>query len=157
MYKSINKKQMKKHILLFFAMVFSLVTFAQKKEGWNISVGATAMAPIAKNVDWNSKAWGQRVDFSKKNWNVSFGFMQNKAGFVRMPALVGYRKHLKKGLHIGLDGGVTFFNGQKGQFTYAPSIGYRINKKWCLEQSILRTVKDGKHSSLTGFGLKYHL
>lgn len=33
----------------------------------------------------------------------------------------------------------------------------RINKKWCLEQSILRTVKDGKHSSLVGFGLKYHL
>ena len=148
---------MKKHILLFFAMVFSLATFAQKKGGWDISVGATAMAPIAKNVDWDSKAWGQKIDFSKKNMNVSFGFMQDKDGFVRIPALIGFRKHLKKGLHIGLDGGVTFFNGQKGQFTYVPSVGYRINKKWCLEQSILRTVKDGKHSSLVGFGLKYHL
>jgi len=149
---------MKKHILLFFATVFSLATFAQKKDGgWDISVGATAMAPIAKNVDWDSKAWGQRVDFSKKNWNVSLGYMQDNDGFARIPALVGFRKHLKKGLHIGLDGGVTFFNGQKGQFTYVPSVGYRINKKWCLEQSILRTVKDGKHSSLTGFGLKYNL
>ncbi len=149
---------MKKHILLFFAMAFSLVTFAQKhKGGWDISVGATVMAPLAGKVEWDSKAWGQRVDFRKKNMNVSLGFMQDKAGFVRMPVLVGYRKHLTKGLHIGLDGGVTFFDGHKGQFTYVPSIGYGINKKWCLEQSILRTVKDGKHSNLIGLGLKYRL
>lgn len=75
---------MKKHILLFFVTVLSLATFAQKKDGgWDISVGATAMAPLAKNVDWDSKAWGQKVDFSKKNMNVSIGFMQDKAGFVR--------------------------------------------------------------------------
>ena len=149
---------MKKHILLFFAIVCSLVTFAQKqKEGWDISVGASVNAPLAGNVDWASKAWGQNVNFTKKNMNVSFAFMQNKAGFVRMPVLVGYRKPLTKGLNIGLDGGVTFFHGQKGQFTYVPSVGYRINKKWCLEQSILRTVKDGKHSNLVGLGLRYHL
>ena len=149
---------MKKHILLFFVMVCSLVTFAQKnKGGWDISVGATVMAPVAKNVDWDSKAWGQSVDFNKKNMKVSLGFMQDNAGFVRIPATVGFRKHLSKGLHVGLAGGVTFFNGQKGQFTYVPSIGYGINKKWCLEQSILRTVKDGKHSSLVGLGLKYRL
>ena len=47
---------MKKHILLFFATVFSLATFAQNKDGgWDISVGATAMAPMAKKVDWDSK------------------------------------------------------------------------------------------------------
>ncbi len=149
---------MKKHILLFFAIVCSLVTVAQKqKGGWDISVGANVNAPLAGNVDWDSKAWGQKVNFSKKHMNVSFAFMQDKAGFVRMPVLVGYRKHLTKGLNIGLDGGVTFFDGQKGQFTYVPSIEYRINKKWCLEQSILRTVKDGKHSNLLGLGLRYHL
>ena len=76
---------MKKHILLFFAIVCSLVTFAQKqKEGWDISVGASVNAPLAGNVDWASKAWGQNVNFTKKNMNVSFAFMQNKAGFVRM-------------------------------------------------------------------------
>ena len=150
---------MKKQFLLFFALVCSLVTFAQKhdKKGWDISVGATVNAPFAKNVGWDSKAWGQKVNFHKKNMNVSFQFMQDKEGFVRMPALVGYRKHLKKNLYLGLDGGVTFFNGQKGQFTYVPTIGYKINKKWCLEQSILRTVKDGKHSNLVGLGLNYHL
>ena len=136
-------------------MLCSLVTFAQK--GWDISVGGTLNAPLAKNVDWASKAWGQKVNFQKNNMVVSFGYMQNKVGFARMPATIGYRKHLKNGLHVGLDGGVTFFNGQKGLFTYVPSVGYRINKKWCLEQSILRTVKDGKHSSLAGLGLIYHL
>ena len=150
---------MKKKFLLFFAIVCSLVSVAQdhKKEGWDISVGATLNTPLAGNVDWDSKAWGQKVNFHKKNFVASFGFMQDKAGFVRMPATVGVRKHLKKGLNVGLDGGVTFFDGQKGQFTYVPSIGYRINKKWCLEQSILRTVKDGKHSSLWSLGLLYHL
>lgn len=150
---------MKKQFLLFFAIVCSLVTFAQKhdKKGWDISVGATVNAPLAGNVGWDSKAWGQKVNFHKKNMNLSFQFMQDGDGFVRMPALVGVRKHLKRNLYVGLDGGVTFFNGQKGQFTYVPSIGYKINKKWCLEQSILTTVKDGKHSKLIGLGLNYHL
>lgn len=158
-YKPLNKTKMKKQFLLFFAIVCSLVTFAQKhdKKGWDISVGATVNAPLAGNVGWDSKAWGQKVNFHKKNMNLSFQFMQDGDGFVRMPALVGVRKHLKRNLYVGLDGGVTFFNGQKGQFTYVPSIGYKINKKWCLEQSILTTVKDGKHSKLIGLGLNYHL
>jgi len=148
---------MKKQFLLFFALICTLLVSAQTKTGWDIQVGATVAAPLAKNIGWNSKAFGQRVNFSKGNFNAQFGFMQDKAGFVRMPALVGVRKHLKRNLHVGLDGGVTFFNGQKGQLSYAPSIGYRINKKWCLEQSILRTVKDGKHSSLATLGVLYHL
>ena len=149
---------MKKQFLLFLAIVCSLVTFGQNhKEGWDISVGPTLHAPLAGKIDWNSKAWGQKVQFSKNNMNVSFGFMQNKAGFVQMPVLVGYRKHLNKNLHLGLDGGMTFFDGQKGQFTYVPSVGYRINKRWCLEQSILRTLKDGKHSNFATVGLLYHL
>ena len=151
---------MRKQFLLFFALVCSLTTFAQKhhdNKGWDISVGATVGAPLAKNVGWDSKAWGQKLNFQKNNKVVSVGYMQDKAGFVRMPVTVGFRKHLKKGLHVGLDGGVTFFNGQKGQFTYVPSVGYKINKRWCLEQSILRTVKDSKHSNLVGFGLQYHL
>ena len=97
---------MKKKFLLFFVMLCSLGTFAQK--GWDISVGGTLNAPLAKNVDWASKAWGQKVNFQKNNMVVSFGYMQNKAGFARIPATIGYRKHLKNGLHVGLDGGVTF-------------------------------------------------
>ena len=150
---------MKKQFLLFFAIVCSLVTFAQKhdKKGWDISVGATVNAPLAGNVGWDSKAWGQKVNFNKKNLNLSLQFMQDGDGFVRMPVLVGFREHLKKNLYVNVDGGVTFFDGQKGQFTYVTAIGYKINKKWCLEQSILRTVKNGKHSNLIGLGLNYNL
>jgi len=148
---------MKKLSLLFLAVVCTLVSVGQNKKGWDISVAPTVFAPIAKNVDWNSKAWGQRVEFSKKNFRISSGFMQNKAGNVNMPVLVGVKRHLVKNLHVGLDGGVTFFNGKKGQFTYAPSVGMSINKRWCLEQSILRTVVDGKHSSQVGLALHYRL
>jgi len=157
-YKSINKTNMKKLSLLFLATVCSLISFGQDhKKGWDISVGPKLFAPLSGNVDWDSKSWGQKVQFSKKNIRLSAGFMQNKAGFVQMPVLVGVRRHLTKGLHVGLDGGVTFFDGQKGQFTYAPSIGMNINKRWCLEQSILRTVKGGKHSNQVGLALLYRL
>jgi len=150
---------MKKKFLLFFAIVCSLVAFGQdhKKEGWDVSVGPTLFAPMTKSVDWNSKAWGETVKFHKNRMVVTVGFMQDKNNFVVVPVLIGGRKHLKHGLHLGLDAGVTFFHGQKGQFTYVPSLGYKINKKWCLEQSILRTVKDGKTSNRVGFGLLYSL
>ena len=150
---------MKKMFLLFFVTLCSVTMFGQnhKKGGWDISVGPTLSAPLTKNVDWNSKAWGQNVRFQKNNIVVNAGFRQNKAGSVQMPVLVGVRKHLKGNLGVGLDAGVTFFNGQKGQLTYVPVIGYRINKKWCLEQSILRTVKDGKHSSFATLGVLYGL
>jgi hypothetical protein len=97
------------------------------------------------------------MKFNKKNMVVTLGFMQDRHNFVVAPVLVGGRKHLKNGLYAGLDTGVTFFHGQKGQFTYVPSLGYRINKKWCLEQSLLRTVKGGKTSNRVGFGLLYNL
>ena len=99
---------MKKLSLLFLATVCSLITFGQDhKKGWDISVGPKLFAPLSGNVDWDSKSWGQKVEFSKKNLRFSAGFMQNKAGFVQMPVLVGVRRHLVKGLHVGLDGGVT--------------------------------------------------
>jgi hypothetical protein len=149
---------MKKQFLLFLAIACSIVTFGQHhKTGWDLSVGPTLYAPLAGKVDLDSKAWGQSVKFSKNKVNFSLGFMQNKAGFVQMPVLIGYRKHLVKSLHVGLDGGVTFYNGQKGNFTYVPSVGVMLNKKWCLEQSILRKVKDGKHSSQIGLSLRYQL
>jgi hypothetical protein len=112
---------------------------------------------MAKTVDWNSKAWGQTVKFNKKNMVVTLGFMQDKNNFVVAPVLIGGRKHLNHNLQLGLDAGVTFFHGQKGQFTYVPSLGYKINKKWCLEQSLLRTVKGGKTTNRVGFGLLYNL
>ena len=150
---------MKKKFLLFFAIVCSLVAFGQdhKKEGWDVSVGPTLFVPMAKTVNWNSKAWGQTVKFNKKNTVVTLAFMQDKNNFVVAPVLVGGRKHLKHNLYVGLDAGVTFFHGQKGQFTYVPSLGYKINKKWCLEQSLLRTVKEGKTTNRIGLGLLYNL
>ena len=149
---------MKKKFLLVFALVSSLVVFGQDhKKGWDVSVGPTLFVPMAKTVDWNSKAWGQTVKFNKKNMVVTVGFMQDKNNFVVAPVLIGGRKHLNHNLQLGLDAGVTFFHGQKGQFTYVPSLGYKINKKWCLEQSLLRTVKGGKTTNRVGFGLLYNL
>jgi hypothetical protein len=149
---------MKKKFLLVFALVSSLVVFGQNhKKGWDVSVGPTLFVPMAKTVDWNSKAWGQTVKFNKKNMVVTLGFMQDKNNFVVAPVLIGGRKHLNHNLQLGLDAGVTFFHGQKGQFTYVPSLGYKINKKWCLEQSLLRTVKGGKTTNRVGFGLLYNL
>ena len=149
---------MKKKFLLVFALVSSLVVFGQDhKKGWDVSVGPTLFVPMAKTVDWNSKAWGQTVKFNKKNMVVTVGFMQDRSNFVAAPVLIGGRKHLNHNLQLGLDAGVTFFHGQKGQFTYVPSLGYKINKKWCLEQSLLRTVKGGKTTNRVGFGLLYNL
>ena len=149
---------MKKKFLLVFALVSSIVVFGQDhKKGWDVSVGPTLFVPMAKTVDWNSKAWGQTVKFNKKNMVVTLGFMQDKNNFVVAPVLIGGRKHLNHNLQLGLDAGVTFFHGQKGQFTYVPSLGYKINKKWCLEQSLLRTVKGGKTTNRVGFGLLYNL
>ncbi len=149
---------MKKKFLLVFALVSSLVVFGQNhKKGWDVSVGPTLFVPMAKTVDWNSKAWGQTVKFNKKNMVVTVGFMQDRSNFVAAPVLIGGRKHLNHNLQLGLDAGVTFFHGQKGQFTYVPSLGYKINKKWCLEQSLLRTVKGGKTTNRVGFGLLYNL
>jgi hypothetical protein len=149
---------MKKKFLLVFALVSSLVVFGQNhKKGWDVSVGPTLFVPMAKTVDWNSKAWGQTVKFNKKNMVVTVGFMQDRNNFVVAPVLIGGRKHLNHNLQLGLDAGVTFFHGQKGQFTYVPSLGYKINKKWCLEQSLLRTIKGGKTTNRVGFGLIYNL
>ena len=149
---------MKKKFLLVFALVSSLVVFGQNhKKGWDVSVGPTLFVPMAKTVDWNSKAWGQTVKFNKNNMVVTLGFMQDKNNFVVAPVLIGGRKHLNHNLQLGLDAGVTFFHGQKGQFTYVPSLGYKINKKWCLEQSLLRTIKGGKTTNRVGFGLLYNL
>jgi len=148
---------MKKKFLLVFALVSSLVVFGQDKKGWDVSVGPTLFVPMAKTVNWNSKAFGETVKFKKDNMVVTLGFMQDKNDFVLAPVLVGGRKHLNHNLHVGLDAGVTFFHGQKGQFTYVPSLGYKINNKWCLEQSLLRTVKDGKTTNRIGLGLLYNL
>jgi hypothetical protein len=146
---------MRNLFLLFFAVVFATTSFAQK--GWDISAGATVFAPIAKNVNWNSKSWGQRVTFSKKNLNVTIGYMQNKAGDAQIPVLVGAERSLGKIFKVGLRSGMTFYNGKEGQFTYMPSIRYEVKKRWCVEQSVLRTVKDGKHSSQVGLAVLYHL
>ena len=147
---------MKNLFFLSLAIIVTLTSSAQFK-GWETSVGATVNASIAKNLNWNSKFWGQRVDFTKKNVNVSLGFMQNKAGNVQVPVLVGIEKGLNKKFNLGVRTGATFFNGQKGQFTYVPSISYKVKDKWCVEQSVLRMVKDGKHSSQVGLAVRYHL
>jgi hypothetical protein len=146
---------MRNLFLLFLGVTFASTTFAQK--GWDISAGATVFAPIAKNVNWDSKFWGQRVTFTKKSVNVTLGYMQNKAGNAQIPVLVGTEKGLGKVFKVGLRGGMTFFNGKEGQFTYMPSIRYEVKKKWCVEQSLLRTVKDGKHASQVGLAVLYHL
>lgn len=138
---------MRKVLLMLAVVLSTTIAFGQKKENkTDIQIGGTVFAPLAKNLDWNAKSWGQRVNLSRQSGkhlrtNLSFGFMQNKAGNVQMPLLVGVRRHLVKSIHVGLDGGMTFYNGKKGEFTYNPSVGVRLNKKWYLEQSWLRTKK----------------
>lgn len=150
---------MRKVLLMLAVVLTTTIAFGQKKENkTDIQIGGTVYAPLAKNLDWNAKSWGQRVNFSRQQGkhlrtNLSFGFMQNKAGDVQMPLLVGVRRHLVKSIHIGLDGGMTFYNGKKGEFTYNPSVGVKINNKWCLEQSWLRT---GKKTAM-GLSLLYGL
>jgi hypothetical protein len=83
--------------------------------------------------------------------------MQNRAGNAQIPVLIGTERKLGKSFQVGLRSGMTFFNGKEGQFTYMPSLRYEVKKRWCLEQSLLRTVKDGKHSSQVGLAVLYHL
>lgn len=150
---------MKKVLLMLAVVLTTTIAFGQKKENKaDIQIGGTVYAPLAKNLDWNAKSWGQKINISRERGkhlrtNLSFGFMQNKAGNVQMPLLVGVRRHLVKSIHVGLDGGMTFYNGKKGEFTYNPSVGVRLNKNWCLEQSWLRT---GKKTNM-GLSLLYGL
>lgn len=151
-----------KKILMLIAVVVSTVTaFSQTKLPTHVKVGATLYAPLTKDVAWGSKSWGQKVEvglFANNNTcaHLSLGFMQNKSGFVQMPTMLGVRRNIYKKVHVGADAGVSFFKGQPAQSTYNLAIGATF-KKWTIEQSVLRTIKDGKHSSIVGVGLLYTL
>lgn len=151
-----------KKILMLLAIAVSTVTaFGQNKFPTHLRVGATVYAPLTKNVAWDARSWGQRVevgllDDKKGCAHVSLGYMQNKGGFAQMPVMLGVRRNVYKNIRAGVDAGVSFFKDQSAQTTYNLAVGATF-KKWTIEQSVLRTIKDGKHSSLVGVGLMYNL
>lgn len=151
-----------KKILMLLAIAVSTVTaFGQNKFPTHVKVGGTVYAPLAKNVAWDAKSWGQRVQVglseNKKGCtHISLGYMQNGDGFAQMPVMLGTRRNVYKNIHAGVDAGVSFFKDQSAQATYNFAVGATF-KKWTIEQSVLRTIKDGKHSSLVGVGLLYNL
>lgn len=152
---------MKKILMLLAIVVSTMTAFGQNKFPTSVRVGATVYAPLTKNVAWDAKSWGQRVEVGivenkKFCAHASLGYMQNKAGFAQMPVTLGVRRNVYRNIRAGVDAGVSFFKGQSAQPTYNFAVGAKF-KKWTIEQSVLRTIKDGKHSSLVGVGLMYNL
>ena len=152
---------MKKILMLLVVAVSTVTAFGQNKFPTHVKVGATLYAPLTKDVNWTSKMWGQKVQvglFENKTTcaHLTLGYMQSRESFVQMPAMLGVRRKIYKNIHAGADAGVSFFKGMPAQSTYNLAVGATF-KKWTIEQSVLRTIKDGKHSSITGVGLLYSL
>lgn len=156
---------MKKTLVLFLLMV-STLSYGQKK--WDVSVGPSLFAPVAKTIDWDRKAWGQRVNVAKVAKHEHFyyvltlGLQQSKDRELQIPVIPSVRYKMYKNFHIGFGMGTTFSNKDKGRFTLAPSISYN-KKRWIIEQSLFRTTvidrytSAGSHQNNVGLSVMYTL
>lgn len=158
---------MKTILLTVLALLTTLLSHGQALKKLEVSVGASFFAPVSKDVAWDNRAWGQRVQFtlptdSVFSFTLALGYQQDKDRYVQMPVLAGVRIRTYKNLHLGLGAGATFFKEDKARFTLTPSIGYQ-HKRWYIEQSLFRTTKfynlplDGEHFNNAGFSVFYRL
>jgi hypothetical protein len=154
-----------KKILLLLLIVISTVSYGQKK--WEVSIGPSLFAPITNTIDWDNKAWGQRVQIAHHSNHKDFyytlllGLQQTKNKEVQTPIIPNVKWRATKNIHIGFGTGVVFFSNDGARFTISPSISY-VNKRWTLEQSLFRTTNfvsnlDGTHYNNLGLTLLYRL
>lgn len=155
-----------KNILLILAVFITSSAFAQKTQKLEFSVGASLFAPITKNISFDDKAWGQRVQIVKptdKQFAFVFnaGVQQDENQFLQIPLLIGSRHILYKNFYITYGTGATFMNkGNNPQFTITGGWGLNFNK-FVIEQSIFRTTAGEKavipHTNNIGLSVLYKL
>ena len=157
---------MKRILLLLVATLITGISFGQKFQKLEFNVGASLFSPIAKNLSWDDKAWGQRMQLVKpKNdkfaYVLNFGIQQNKDQFVQIPVLLNARHFVYRKIYVTYGTGVTFFNDEKSRFTLTTGWGVQT-KRFVIEQSLFRTTASesylGKpHDNNVGISVLYRL
>lgn len=153
-------------LLLLLLIVISSVSYGQKK--LDVQVGPSLFAPVTKTIDWDNKAWGQRVQLSYDcnhkyfYYTLMLGLQQSKGNRLQVPVIPSVRYKMWKGLHLGFGMGATFSNDDNARFTLAPSVSYTL-KRWTVEQSLFRTTNlvqnttDGDHVNNLGLTVYFKL
>jgi len=158
---------MKKQLLTFvITLLITTLASAQKTKKFEFHTGPSLFAPITKTIDWDNKAWGQRVNVEyKKNKDFSyvltFGYQQSKENDLQAPVILNVQHRLFKNIHIFGGMGTTFSNMEMGKFTLSTGVSY-VQKRWTIQQSIFRVTKmknniDGEHFNNIGVALLYKL
>lgn len=129
-----------KQILFILLVIVTNLSYGQKLE---VNAGVSLFAPITKDLSWNDKSWGQRVQLLKplnENFAVALnlGMQQNKKE-LQLPVLVNLRHIIYKNIFINYGGGTTFFKNDNTRFTLTAGWGVQM-KKLVIEQSIFRTT-----------------
>lgn len=156
---------MKTHFLSLL-MVISTLSYGQKK--LDVSVGPSLFTPVTNTIDWDNRAWGQRIQVSYMGnhkdfyYTLSLGLQQTKNKELQAPIIPSVKWRATKKVHFGFGMGAVFFSSDNARFTLSPSISY-VTKRWTIEQSIFRTTNlipnttDGTHHNNLGFSVMYRL
>jgi hypothetical protein len=158
---------MKKILLLFVATLVTNFVFGQKFKKLEVNTGISLFAPIAKDVTWDDKAWGQRVQFVKPRndkfaYILNLGIQQNSDKSIQLPALLNARHFVYQKIYVTYGAGATFFKNEGGRFTLTTGWGIET-KKLIIEQSVFRTTRsnyttlDVFHNNNIGVSVMYRL
>jgi hypothetical protein len=158
---------MKRIMLLLVVVLATSICFGQKFQKLEVNVGASIFAPITKDVTWDDKAWGQRIQFVKaKNkdlaYILNFGIQQSSGKFIQLPLLANLRHFVYKQIYVTYGAGATFLKNENPRFTMNTGWGIQT-KKLIIEQSVFRTTRanyttlDVFHNNNIGLSVMYRL
>lgn len=154
-----------KNILLILLVLITNVTFGQKFQKLEINAGLSLFAPITKDVSWDNRAWGQRVQLVKPRndkfaYVLNLGMQQNKNKEIQLPVLMNLRHFMYKSIYITYGAGATFLKEDNTRFTLSAGWGVQL-KKFVIEQSLFRTTAgedmDKSHYNNLGVSVLYRL
>lgn len=135
----------------------------QKFQQLEINAGVSLFAPISKDIVWDDKAWGQRVQFVKVKNNqlayvLNLGLQQGKQ--LQIPVLMNLRHFMYKRVYVTYGAGATFLKNEDARFTLTAGWGVQM-KRLVIEQSLFRTTAgkdmDKTHYNNLGVTVFYRL
>jgi len=157
---------MKRIMLLLVVVLTTSICFGQKFQKLEVNVGASIFAPITKDVTWEDKAWGQRIQFVKPRndkfaYLLNFGIQQSNGKFIQLPLLANLRHFVYKQIYVTYGAGPTFLKNDNPRFTINAGWGIQT-KKFIIEQSVFRTTMSDHttvhpHFNNIGFTVMYRL
>ena len=133
-----------KKILFILMVLITNLSYGQKFKKLDVNVGASLFVPITKDLSWEDKSWGQRVQFVKPRndkfaYVLNLGIQQNSDKEIQLPVLMNLRHSIYKSIYIHYGCGATFFKNDDTRFTLTTGWGVQM-KKLVIEQSIFRTT-----------------